>query len=188
MNRVLGALVLGLWAGCASAPEFNYYTLDMRSSGLAKPTANIEIAGIRPAEALARPEILIQAEPTRVEYYATDRWVSGIGSILSEKLLSEFGAPDSSRQTLALDGDVLAFGQIDTPGGAEAYIKVELSIRKTSQRRNEIPLFKKTYERKMPAASASPADVVKALSSGVEAIAAEVAQDIARIPSEAEGT
>ena len=185
IHRVLGLIALALVAGCASAPEFKYYTLDMRASGGATVSYNVEIEGLRPVDALARPDILIQAEPTRVEYYATDRWVSGIGSILSEKLQAEFGPSDPSRETIVVDGEILGFGQVDTPAGAEAFLKIQLAFRKSSQRRTDAPVLKKIYERTLPASTPSPADVVKALSSGVEAIAAEVAQDIGGIPLEA---
>ncbi|MDP7640161.1 MAG: ABC-type transport auxiliary lipoprotein family protein [Candidatus Hydrogenedentes bacterium] len=180
-RAVIAAVVLAgmAFGGCASAPDLNYYTLDMRASGAEPPPANIEIDRIQVAESLSRTDILIRTSATEVEYYATDRWVSNIGALVREKLQSEFGSPLTGRKTVSLSGEIFGFGQVDTADGAEAHVKISVIVSTADARRSESPLVEKTYEVSARAASATPGAVVEALSKGLESVAASIAADIA---------
>lgn len=118
-RHALVALLIAV-AGCASGPATRYYTLDMKSSGGAKPAVNVSVDIFRVAEALARRNILIMKKPTQIEYYAVDEWAAGLEEIVAEKLNAEFGPRQDGRKTIVLSGAIHAFGQVDTPGGVEA--------------------------------------------------------------------
>lgn len=174
--------VLLLLGGCASAPDIQYYTFTMGPSGETRSGVDVAVEEIRTTEALGRRRILIQATPTRVEYYATAEWAGGLGELVTEKLRSELGPPREGRPTVALRGTLLACGQVDTPEGARARARIRVRFRDQSRLRFEPPLLERTYEAERPAADGSPGSVAEALSTCLEEIAREIAMDAERLP------
>lgn len=171
-------LVLG---SCASTPDITYYTLDMTPSGRVGSELNLPVEHFVPAESLGRSEIQIQTTPTRVEHYASARWVSGIGDQVQRKLAAEFGTVVVGRRTLVVGGRVLAFGQVDAEPAPRARVVLEVTIRAGESRRYEAPLLEKIYEAVRVADVDSADGVVQALSRAVEDIAVEIAGDAARL-------
>ncbi len=173
-------LLVAFVAGCVSVSEPNYYTLDMRSSGRIETPFVLESVRIRPGEAVSRREIMIRTSPTEIEYYATQLWAADLGEQLSEKLKAEFGPAQAPALAVTIDGDLLAFEQVDTKDGAEARVKLDLRVSLDPGGDGERRSFSKIYETVVAAeAQAAPA-VVEALSRGLESIAAELAEDLAR--------
>jgi ABC-type uncharacterized transport system auxiliary subunit len=173
----LPILVLAVSA-CARAPELRYYTLDMSSSTERSPKYNIEIDRLRPTEPLTRKDILIKKTSTQIEYYALDHWAADVGELVTEKLKAELGARRIGQETLTLNGTILAFEQVDVPGGAEASIKIDLELRKPGGSRYDEPFLGKVYEVRLPAEAAAPDAIVNALSKGLEEIAGEIVRDV----------
>jgi uncharacterized lipoprotein YmbA len=167
-----------LLSACASAPKINYYTVSMEPSGRAQPTVDIEVERLQTTDALSRNQILIATSTTTIDYYATDVWAAGVGELVQLKLQAEFGPPTEGRTTFLLSGTVLAFEQIDTPGGADALTRLEVEVRDASVKRYDPPVLSKTYEARLPAANANAAAVAAALSKCLEQIAAEIATDL----------
>ncbi len=165
-------------AGCASAPQYKYYTLDMRTSGEATPTAQLDTVKVAVADSLNRPEIMIRTSPTQIEYYAVDRWASGISEQITEKLLAEFGKAPAGAPSLWLEVLVLAFEQVDTASGADVRVKLDVHGGWYNDGRQVSDLHK-AFERTEHAASANAAAVVEALSRTVELIAADIAKESA---------
>ena len=170
--------------GCVTAPAPRYFTLDMHPAGQAKAPVNIRVERLRESESIARKDILIQKNPTRIEYYAVDRWAAGLGEMIAQKFAVEWGTDEDSRATYVMSGTVLEFGQVDTPQGAEAHARMALEIRPNGTSRYEEPAFRKTYDVRRPAAAPTPPAVVEALSRCVEAIAAELAADASAWPDQ----
>lgn len=167
-------------AGCASAPRTNYYTLDMRPSAHREQPAPIEIWRLRISEPLAGRNILVQASPTRIEYYAVDQWAAGIEELVREKLEAEFqfsGGRTAGPAGLVVDGIIQNFGQEDTPDGAVAYLKAAIEFRTPEMGHYQEPLLRKTYEIRKPAQAADAPSVVQALSRCVETLADEMLAD-----------
>lgn len=176
------AWLVVLGAGCAHSPEPRFYTLDMTPSGKAAPSYNIEVERLRPHDALTRVDLMVKTSPTQIEYYALDRWAATLSELVPEKLRAEFGAPVAGRRTLVLSGTILAFEQVDTEEGANAHVKLDLELRNEGDSRYAAPLLQKVYEIAVPAGRPAPADVVRALSAGLEALAAQIAADASAIP------
>ncbi|MCC6694809.1 MAG: membrane integrity-associated transporter subunit PqiC [Candidatus Hydrogenedentes bacterium] len=176
------AWLVVLGAGCAHAPEPRFYTLDMTPSGKAAPSCNIEVERLRPHDALTRVDLMVKTSPTQIEYYALDRWAATLSELVPEKLRAEFGAPVAGRRTLVLSGTILAFEQVDTEEGANAHVKLDLELRNEGDSRYAAPILQKVYEIAVPAGRPAPADVVRALSAGLEALAAQIASDASAIP------
>lgn len=170
-----------LMTGCASTPQPRYYTLDMKSSGQTTSENNIDIVRLTTSEAITRTDILIKKNPTEIEYYAEHKWASNIGELVREKLESEFGPHIDGKKTIMISGNILAFEQVDVSGGAEGHIKMELEFRSEDMRTHDKPLLKKAYECSIPATSPKAGPAVKALSSGLERIASEIAEDASRL-------
>ena len=173
-------LIILTAAGCVSVPEVNYYTLDLRSSGRISGAFVIDSVRIRVGEAVSRREIMIRTSPTQVEYYATQVWAAGLDEQISEKLKAEFGArpvPDSIR--IDIVGELLAFEQVDTPEGADAHVKIDLTITRSIANSEEKIEFSKVYETTVAADAQTAPAVVEALSHATELIASEIAEDLA---------
>jgi len=160
--------------GCASAPDLAYYTLDMTPSDPVDSQFHIEVGRMR----ASRAEIMILSAPTQVEYYATQQWAADLGDIVREKLTSEFGEAKRGPAQVQLEGNILRFGQVDTETGADAEIKIEFTAKISEPQQRMPTLFRKTYVSRITADDASADAVVRALSLGLEQIAAEFERDI----------
>lgn len=178
LTSIVGAVLL---TACVSAPEIDYYTLDARPSGSTAATVNLEVGPMVAIEALAGRRIYIQSSPTRVDFYATDRWAASVGELVQQKLAVELGDSVPGRRTLALSGTVLDFGQVDAPGGPTALVRLAVEIRDAEDKRYHQPLLAKTYTASAPAAGVGADAVVTSLSRCVEQIAAEIASDAASL-------
>lgn len=182
---IRGAAILGIalmLSACLSTPENRYYTLAMRPSESTQPTFQIEVGRFHASDALARPELLIQASPTRVEYYAVDQWASDLAEMVQEKLQIEFGPADAP--AYRVEGDILAFEQVDLEGGADAHVKLRVRAYDANESRSAAPILRKTYDEMTPAAAATPEEVVSALSHALELIAVQIAADLSTISVE----
>lgn len=186
LRSITAAFAAIVIAGCATAPKTRYYTVNMTPSGSVASRYHLEVERFRVAEALAKRSLLVKKSPTELEYYATDEWIASLDEIVAEKLESEFGSEANNRPVLAISGEILAFQQEDTPGGAIAHLKATIEFRPDSGRRYGDPLATKLYEIRVPASEPHPNAVVEALGRGLEQLAAAIAADANRIelPSE----
>lgn len=166
-------------SSCASTPDLSYYTLDMSSSGDAVSKINLEVGRFSTSERIDRTQIVIQNSPTRIDYYAKDRWASGLGEMVERKLAAEFGPAVDGRRSLIVSGRVIALDQVDSPSGPRALAKLEIEVRDGGAKGYEKPLLVKTYEVSRAAETDSVDAVVQALSRAVEEIAAQIAADAA---------
>jgi len=171
---VLAAYVL---AGCATSPPMRYYTLDMQCASTAPHGVHIGIEHLRLAQPLARREIMIQASPTQLDYYALDQWAATLDELVAHKLEAEFGECAEATRDLVLRGRILAFNQVDVPGGAQAHAKIAVALYEPGARLHEPPLFEKTYEARGPATEPTAPAVVEALSRCLEEVAAAIVED-----------
>lgn len=172
-------VLLVVVAGCASAPNLDYYTVDMTSSGKASTDLNIEVGHFAISEKLDRTQIVIQLTPTRIDYYSNERWAASIGEMVEQKLAVEFGPMVDGRHGLIVSGRVTAFEQIDSPSGPRALAMLDVAIREGEAKRFEAPLLEKTYEASRAADTNSVDAMVQALSRALEEIAAKIAEDAA---------
>ncbi|MCU0303623.1 MAG: ABC-type transport auxiliary lipoprotein family protein [Thermoanaerobaculales bacterium] len=174
-------LLMLLLGACASTPDVRTYTLDLRPAGAAQVDRRVRVERFVPTEALDRSEILVEASPTRVEHYATDRWVSSVGDQVRAKLAAELGATAAGGAELVIGGRVLAFGQVDGESGPSARVSLAIVVRDAGAGRAEAPLLERTYDVTRPAEGGLPEAVVVGLSRAMEAIAAELAADLAAL-------
>lgn len=178
MRQKLQLIAFLCWlTACASAPKISYYTLAMDPSGDVEPSVNLVVEQVRTTDALSRNQIMIQASPTKIEYYATDQWAGGLGELVRQKLTAEFGQPVEGRRTLLVAATVLSCEQVDVVGGAEARMRLSVTIRDPSRKLYREPLLEKTYAATRPVASSSAGAVVEGLSLCAEQIAEEIAVD-----------
>ena len=198
-KRIIATVVAGIVAGCAHSPAPRYYTLDMNRSEAAAASAtrpcNIDVGRLRPGQALARTDILIKKSSTEVEYYVAERWAAGLDELVPQKLEVEFGPDAPGRPTIVVSGTILAFEQVDpsaasktgqTPGNSgreppSVHAKLDLAFHPEDASRYDKPLFEKVYDSWLPASSADPGAVVRALSEALEKLAADIAADAAAL-------
>lgn len=174
----IAAAVVAL-AGCLSVAEGSYYTLDMRDSENVETAFQVEVGRFATSDALSRPELLIQATPTRIEYYAVDQWASDLAEMVQEKLQVEFGPAEMP--TYRIEGDIVAFEQVDVENGADAHVRMRVRGYDAAQRRSSDPVLRKTYDEVVPAAEPTPEEVVAALSHALERIAVQIANDLSTL-------
>ncbi len=170
-----------LLSGCASAPQYRYYTIDMKPSAELAPPVRIEGVRIFPInQALRGPEIMIRTSPTQIEYYAMDRWASGLDEQIAEKINTEFASASSDLEIFNITATLMAFEQVDTPAGPEVLVKLDANIQSSFRAPGQKPIsLRKLYVITRPAAAPGAAAAVEALSRATEAIASEMAADIA---------
>lgn len=182
MKKLVTLLLLaGLAGGCASSPGPNLFTLNMEPSAEAGSPVNLTVGRLRIAEALHSKRILIKKSPTEIEYYAAAEWAAGLDELLAEKLGAEFGPAGPARPTFVISGVLLAFEQVDTPGGAQAHVKLQLDIRKDGASYYSAPELSKAYEVRRPAKSGTSGGIVEALSECLEQVAREIVTDASGI-------
>jgi uncharacterized lipoprotein YmbA len=179
-NHLLSA-ALCLIMGCASTPKITYYTFAMEPSGAVNPVVNLDVDLVRTSDALNRSQIMVLSSPTRVEYYATDQWVGGLGELVKQKLEVEFGDHETDRRTVVLSVKVLNCEQVDTPGGAKARMRLFVAFRDPEAKRYREPLLERVYESSRSAERASAAAVVEALTLCAEDLARSIADDAAAL-------
>jgi len=179
MKKLLAIVIFAVLSSCASAPKLNYYTLDLTPSGAVDSDLDIAVSRFAVAEKLDRHQIVIQETATRIDYYAKDRWATGVGSMVEQKLAAEFGPAGLGGRNLRVSGTVVAFEQVDTAAGPQAFVRLEIEIRDGGTKRFEAPLLEKTYESRRAAEDDSVDAVVRALSRSMEEIAAAIAADVA---------
>ena len=180
MKRFSQLFVILVLAACASSPKLNYYTLSAESSGNSQPAVTLDVQRFQTTEALSRSGILIAASPTRVEYYATDHWVSSVGELVQQKFQAEFGPHVAGRPTYELSGKVTAFEQVDRGGVTETRMAVDVVIRDPSKKRFEAPLLEQSFNATETAAAGNADAVAQSLSKSAEKIAAEIVAALAK--------
>ena len=173
LGRVVWMVMIAVVAGCASVPKYRYYTIDMRPGAKLEPAVQIDSVRIDVTQALKRPEILIRTAPTQIDYCALDRWASGLDQQIAEKLLTEVAQAPETAPHLNVDGNLMAFDQVDLPSGAEVHIKLEVHVASLQ--------FQKMYSHTEPASASSAQASVDALSRATEAIAKELAAGLAGV-------
>lgn len=173
------AIVFALLTGCASTPQYRYYTIDMQPRAQVESAVRVSDISIRVNQALSKAEILVRTSPTQIEYYALDRWASGLEEQVAEKLKTEFGRLPQDLPAVELVGTLMAFEQVDTSSGANVRVKLEIeSINPIKELKGFFPSFRKIYERTEPAAAPNAVAAVEALSRATEAIAVELGKDL----------
>lgn len=175
---LLAAIAVALAGACVSTPETDLYTLDMTSSGAAEPGVNVKVEPLGAVDPLERPELLVQATPTRLEYYAVDQWAGDLGDLVRRKLEAELGPPVEGRPEYTVFGTVLSFQEVDGTR-PKALAEIHLGVRDDEALRYEEPIFEATYRVERPLEEAGADGLVRALSRAVEEIAAEFASDLA---------
>ncbi|MFJ3058300.1 membrane integrity-associated transporter subunit PqiC [Herbaspirillum sp. NPDC087042] len=103
-----GALAAALLAACGSSPPTQFYTLSAPlQAGTSSRTASqgaqtfIEMMPVAVPDRLARPQLVVRSDATRVEVLEQDRWSSPFNNELRDALAagvtSQLGAIDVSR-------------------------------------------------------------------------------------------
>lgn len=181
MIRIWAITLLALTSmGCVSVPEIDYFTLDLRSSGQIQEGFTIVKMRIRTGEAVSRPEIMIRMSPTQIEYYATQRWAAGLDEQVSEKLKAELGGqPSAGALRVDIEGEILAFEQVDTVEGADAHVKLDFTFTIRAGDSGEETEISRIYETTIAADARNAAAVVRALSRATEMLAVQMAEDLA---------
>ncbi len=165
-------------SGCLTRPAARYYTLDMTPSGKVDPAGACRVDRVRVADALERPELLLQFSSTQVEYYALDRWVSFPGDLVRQKLQAEFS---SAAPVCRIEMELTAFQQVSHNGSDEAVARIEAAFYRAAASAGAPAVLEKGYEARVPMAKETPAALAEALSRALEQIASAVSIDAAQL-------
>lgn len=180
MKPITIALIfLSLAAGCASTPV-RYLTLDMDSSGSVPSGAAIVVDEVELSDALRRPELLVQARETEVEYYGDAHWVSNLTELVTEKLEAEFGAVADGTDPVRLRLKVWHFGEDETGDPRCGRVKLSVWAWMPGTPARDNPDWSKPFETCTPVSGEDVSDVAAALSTSLEVIALQIGKDLAR--------
>ena len=174
-----------LVAGCASVPDYEYYTLDQRGLAMAGSaagiSADIRLERLQAGQALARPELMIQISPVAVDYYATAHWVSDVGELATETLRRVLESSESGEDgpTIYISGDVLEFHQLDPGAAGNTAAAVTAALRLRFEEQGTGERRARRYAIQRPIASGEPAAVARGLSGAMAALAQEISRDLA---------
>lgn len=175
-------VVVAVLTGCASSvPQYRYYTIDMGNGTQMEPPVRVSAVNIRVNEALTRPEILVRTSPTQVEYYALDRWASGLEEQIAEKLKTEFAGASADKPRCEIRGRLMAFEQIDSAAGSEVRIKLDMEVDQNSPVTDRMIYWRKLYTVSRPMDGDGAAAAVDALSRATEEMAEQLAADLAQV-------
>jgi len=174
------SIVLAAIAGGCASTSVRYLTLDMNSSGSNTATGHVFIDAVELSDALRRPELLVQASETEIEYYGDAYWVSSLTELVTEKLESEFGPADDAKNPSRLRVKVWHFGEDETVDPRCARVKLSVSVWPAESSVRDDPDWSRVYEECMPIKADDVSDVAAALSAGLEVIALQIAEDLDR--------
>ncbi|KAF1040352.1 MAG: hypothetical protein GAK35_03499 [Herbaspirillum frisingense] len=107
-SLVAAALAAALLAACGSSPPTQFYTLSASPTAAAgavpaqgQPQTFIEVMPVAVPDRLARPQLVVRGDATRLDVLEQDRWSSPFNSELRDALAagvaSRLGAIDISR-------------------------------------------------------------------------------------------
>ena len=165
--------------GCASTPV-RYLTLDMDSSGTISSGGQFMVDGIELSDALRRPELLVQAGETEIEYYSDAHWVSNLTQLVTEKLEAEFGSVADGERPARLRAKVWHFGEDETAEPRCGRVKLSVSVWSAGTSSRDDPDWSNVYEECEPIAGDDVSDVAAALSRALEVIALQIVNDRTR--------
>ncbi len=181
-NLTLNTMIVAIAAivcGCASTPV-RYLTLDMNSSESIDNGGPVIVETVELSDALRRPELLVQARETEIEYYSDAHWVSSLTELVTEKLEAEFGAPAESGSPTRIRVKLWHFGEDETAEPNCARVKLSVSAwSKNSSLRDDAD-WSRMYEECVPILGDDVSEVAAALSTGLEVIALQIAEEVAR--------
>ena len=183
MRRILWLCGLAALAACSSTPRYEYFTLGTAASGPLEAPVNVVVERFRTTEGLVRQGIMVSLSDTRVAYHPTARWAEGLGGLVQRRLAAAFGSPVPGRPTVVLGGTVLECGEVRTPSGRRARLRLEVEVRDPDRPRSTAPLLGETYEVERPVEPGDDmAPVVEALAAAADEIAARIARDLGEVP------
>jgi len=182
MNRfsiVTTMALVTLVCGCATKPV-RYLTLDMDTSGSITSGGQVAIEAIELGDALRRPELLVQASATEIEYYGDAHWVSNLTELVTEKLESEFGSAEVGHDPVRLRAKVWHFGEDETADPRCGRVKISVSAWSADTSSRDDPDWSQVYEECVPIEGDDVSHVAASLSTALEVIALQIAGDAAR--------
>lgn len=167
------------FCGCASTPV-RYLTLDMDSSGAISDGGHVVIEAIELSDALRRPELLVHAGHTEIEYYSDAHWVSSLTELIYEKLEAEFGPSGEGLQPARVRLKVWHFSEDETAEPRCGRVKLSVSAWAYGASLRDDALWSNVYEECVPITGTDVSDVAAALSTGLEVIALQITEDVKR--------
>ena len=180
-KRVLAVWVLMAAVGCASAPPLNYYTLDMSRHMAEGQHPEIVVGDIERADSVSRDELMVRARTGEVQYITGHVWAACPAELVREKLRAEFDAFEAAEPAFEITGTLRAFEQYGVGPDMEGRVLIQLRVRAWTEEGGGEVLLDQVYEARTAPASPRPGDVARALSRSVEAIARELADDVAEL-------
>jgi ABC-type uncharacterized transport system auxiliary subunit len=175
----IAAMTALLTTGCATTP-IRYLTLDMTPSGSIDEGASVQIDEIVLSDALRRPELLVQARKTEIEYYSDAHWVSSLSELVAEKLDAEFQSSSNAVDAVRLVIKLWQFSEDETVDPRCGRVKLSVSAWIPGTSFRDEPDWSASYEACTPIEGEDVSDVAAALSDSLAVIALQINKDLSR--------
>ncbi|RQW88375.1 MAG: hypothetical protein EHM79_05885 [Geobacter sp.] len=193
---VILIMSVSLGTGCIkrNAPStiVKRYTFEYPSpefTGVAHSDQTIKIERFSVAKAFNSQSMVFRPEPYQLDTYASDRWMTNPGDMVSDYLLRDlrnsglFKAAYSYRDLedarYVLEGSVDEFLEVDNEGTRTAIITLSLTLLDFSRSGSvDRLLFQKRYQASEPFTERTPTGLANAMSTGMGKLSAMIIRDI----------
>jgi len=167
--------------GCATAPPVNYYTLDMSRNMEKDQFPEVVVGDIERAATVSPDELMVRAHPGEAYYIRGHAWAACPAELVREKLRTEFDAFEPEAPAFEITGTLRAFEQYGAGPGTQGRVQIQARVHAWEEEGSGDLLLERVYEARRSPATPRPGDVARALSRSVEAIARELAEDMAEL-------
>ena len=193
---VILIMSVSLSSGCIqrNAPSsiIDRYTFEYPSpefTGIAHTVQTIKIERFSVAKAYNSQSMVFRPEPYQLDTYASNRWMTNPGDMVSDYLLRDlrnsglFKAALSYRDLedtrYVLNGSVDEFLEVDNEGKRTAVITLSITLLDFSRAGSEDRLlFQKKYQATEPFTERTPTGLANAMSTGMGKLSAMIIHDI----------
>ncbi|WP_165774430.1 PqiC family protein [Herbaspirillum robiniae] len=183
------ALAAALLAACGSSPPAQFYTLSAPASASTNgaipaqgPQTFIEVMPVAVPDRLARPQLVVRSDATRVDVLEQERWSSPFNSELRDALAagvaSRLGAIDISRSGRPADQVsyriAVELRDLDAVRGGQVQASFGWTVTRSDDRRSTVCRMTVVE----PVAGGAVGDVVLAMQKAVSGAADAIANNV----------
>lgn len=189
---LLAALIL---SSCGKPPTMiNKYVLEYPPPVLAKLRpldTGIQVKLFAVDQTINRPEMVYKVNPYRTGTYWYNRWRANPGYLVTDYLVRDlrdsklfagvFSYDLSGPARFRLEGNVVDFQEVDTPGFWHAALTLNLTLLDTDKENiTERVMFQRRYGTQEPMLTKSPQGLAEAMSRAMQKLSGQIIDDVYR--------
>ena len=195
LTAALSLLTALILSSCGKPPAMiNRYVLEYPPPVLAKLRpldAGLEVKLFAVDETINRTEMVYKETPYRTNVYWYNRWRANPGYLVTDYLVRDlrdsklftaiFSYDLSGPARFNLEGDVVDFQEVDTPGVWHAALTLNITLLDTDKENiTEKVMFQRRYQTQEPMLSKTPQGLAEAMSRALQKLSRQIIDDVYR--------